>query len=115
MHLARNDLHFARIEEERGVLVVTPLVRELDAQAARRLQETVGDALRGRELAIVCLSHVDEADCSGLAGLVALLKRMAPGGELRLTGAGPAVRALLAATQVDAVLPCRAEPRPLWP
>ncbi len=115
MHFARNDMHFARIEEERGVLVVTPLVRELGAEAARQLQEAAGDAISERSLVIVCLSHVEDVDCSGLAGLVALMKRMAPEGELRLTGAGPAVRALLAVTQVDQVLPCHADPWPLTP
>jgi anti-sigma B factor antagonist len=98
-------MHFARIEEDRGVLIVTPLVRELGAAAARPLRDVVGERVRGRSLAIVCLSHVDAVDCSGLAALVAVLKRMAPGGELRLACAGPAVRALLSATQVDEVFP----------
>jgi hypothetical protein len=42
---------------------------------------------------------------------VAALKRMAPGGELRLAGASPPVRALLAATHLDVVFPVFDDPR----
>ncbi len=95
----------ARFEEARGALVVTPLVRRLDAEAALELRGLVGERARGRSLLVVSLAHVQHVDCSGLAGLVSLLKRMAPGGELRLLSPAPSVRALLAATHLDQVFP----------
>jgi anti-anti-sigma factor len=65
----------------------------------------VGDRARGRAVVVVSLAHVAALDCSGLAGLVSVLKRMAPGGELRLAGANAAARSLLAATHLDEVFP----------
>jgi anti-sigma B factor antagonist len=95
----------ARYEEIRGALVITPLVRRLDAEAAPRFRQTVGPLAAGRPLLIVSLAHVDAVDCSGLAALVAVLKRLAPGGELRLTGANASILALLAATHLDELFP----------
>ena len=95
----------ARFEEIRGALVVTPLVRRLDAEAAPRLRQTVGPLAAGRSLVVISLAHVDAVDCSGLAALVTVLKRLAPGGELRLAAANGSVRALLAATHLDELFP----------
>jgi anti-sigma B factor antagonist len=94
----------ATFEERGGALLVTPLV-DLDAEAAPALRDVVGERARGRARVVVSLAHVGSVDCSGLAGLVSILKRMAPGGELRLAGASRAVRAVLAATHLDAVFP----------
>jgi len=96
---------FARIQEAGGALIVTPLVRELGADAARELRENVGERARGRSLVVVSLVDVEAIECSALAGLVAVLKQMAPGGELRLASARGLVRALLSATRVDEVFP----------
>jgi anti-anti-sigma factor len=93
----------ARFEETSGALLVTPLARELDAEAAPRLREVVGERARGRKLVVLSLDHVANVDCSALAVLVAVLKRMAPDGELRLAGVSAPVRALLAATHLDEV------------
>ena len=95
----------ARFEETRGALLVTPFVRQLDAEAAVELRRLVGERARGRSLLVVSLAHVAHVDCSGLAGLVSLLKRMAPGGELRLVAPNPSVRELLAATHLDQIFP----------
>ena len=95
----------ARFEEARGALMVTLLVRRLDAEAAVELRRLVAGRARGRALLVVSLAHVDHVDCSGLAGLVSLLKQMAPGGELRLASAPPSVRQLLVATHLDQVFP----------
>jgi anti-sigma B factor antagonist len=94
----------ATFEEKGGVLLVTPLV-DLDAEAAPAFRDVVGERARGRDRVVLSLAHVAIVDCSGLAGLVSVLKRMAPGGELRLAEASRSVRALLAATQLDAVFP----------
>jgi anti-sigma B factor antagonist len=95
----------ATFEERGGALLVTPLVASLDAEAAPALRDLVGERARGRARVVLSLAHVSAADCSGLAGLVSVLKRMAPGGELRLAAVSRPVVALLAATHLDAVFP----------
>jgi anti-sigma B factor antagonist len=95
----------ARFDESSGALLVTPLVRDLDAEVAPELRRVLGERAGGRSRVVVSLAHVTRVDCSGLAVLVAVLKRMAPGGELRLAAASPPVRALLAATHLDELFP----------
>jgi anti-anti-sigma factor len=95
----------ARFEEAAGVLVVTPLVRDLDAEVAPELRRAILERARGRRRVVVSLAEVERADCSGLAVLVSALQRMAPGGELSVACASAAVRALLAATHLDALFP----------
>jgi anti-anti-sigma factor len=94
-----------RFEDLRGALLVTPLVRTLDAEVAGELRERVGALATARDLVIVSLAHVREIDASALAALVAILQRMPPRGELRLADVPPAVRAALSLTRLDEVLP----------
>jgi anti-sigma B factor antagonist len=93
-----------RFEETReGALIVTPLVARLDAAAAPALRDTVGPMVSGRRLVVLSLGRIRAIDASGLAALVALLKRMPPAAELKLADVAPAVRAALAATRLDEV------------
>ncbi len=94
-----------RFAEANGALIVTPLVPRLDAESALDFRTAVGAAAAGRRLVVVSLSHVRAMDPSGLAALVSVLQRMAPGGELRIARASPRVRALLASTRLDEVFP----------
>lgn len=94
-----------RFAETHGALIVTPLVPRLDAATAPDFRATVGAAAAGRRIVVVSLSHVHGVDASGLAALVSVLQRMAPGGELRIAHASPRVRALLASTRLDEVFP----------
>lgn len=94
-----------RFAEENGALIVTPLVSRLDAATAPDFRATVGAAAAGRRVLVVSLSHVRGVDASGLAALVSVLQRMAPGGELRIAHASPRVRALLASTRLDELFP----------
>lgn len=94
-----------RFEEARGALVVTPLVRRLDAEVAPELRAAVVEAAHGRPLVVLSLRHVRDVDASGLAALVSILKSLAPGGELRLAHVPPRAAALLALTHLDEVLP----------
>jgi anti-sigma B factor antagonist len=94
-----------RFAEENGALIVTPLVPRLDAATAPDFRLTVGAAAAGRRILVVSLSHVRTVDASGLAALVSVLQRMAPGGELRIAHAPPRVRALLASTRLDELFP----------
>lgn len=83
---------------------MTPLAA-LDAEAAPELRRVVGERASGRSLVVVSLAQVREVDSSGLAGLLAVLKRMAPGGELRLAAVPPRTRDILMATHLDEVFP----------
>jgi anti-sigma B factor antagonist len=95
-----------RFEETRaGALVVTPLARRLDASVAPELCERVGEMIGERRIVVLSLLHVRAVDASGLAALVTLLKRMPPGGELRLASVDARVGALLALTRLDEVFP----------
>ncbi len=94
-----------RFAETNGTLIVTPLVARLDAATAPDFRATVGAAAAGRRLVVVSLSHVRAVDASGLAALVSVLQRMAPGGELRIAHASARIRALLASTRLDEVFP----------
>lgn len=98
-----------RFEEDHGALLVTPLVRRLDAEIAPELRQAVVEAVGGRRLVVLSLRHVGAVDASGLAALVAILKSLAPGGELRLAHVHPRVAALLARTHLDEVLPTFAD------
>jgi anti-anti-sigma factor len=95
----------ARFEEDAGALVVTPLVRDLDAEVAPELRRLLADRAGGRACVVLSLVHVRRIDCSALAVLVAVLKRMPPGSELRVVGATGSVRALIAATHLDELFP----------
>jgi anti-sigma B factor antagonist len=94
-----------RFEEVRGALVITPLVDHLDAETAPELRDAVAPHVAGRRLAVLSLSRVRRVDASGLAALVAILKRMPPGGELRLAGADERTARLLTLTRLDEVFP----------
>jgi anti-sigma B factor antagonist len=94
-----------RFEEVRGALVITPLVDRLDAETAPELRDTVAPQVAGRRLAVVSLARVRRLDASGLAALVAILKRMPPGSELRLAGVDARAARLLSLTRLDEVFP----------
>lgn len=95
-----------RFDETDGALVVTPLVRRIDAEVAPALRDAVEPMLAAeRRLVVLSLAHVRSVDASGLAALVAILRLIPPGGELRLAHVAPSVRALLALTRLDEVFP----------
>ncbi len=85
--------------------MVTPLAPRLDAETAPWFRDQVGALAEGRRVVVVDLAHVQAVDPSGLAALVYVLKRMAPGGDLRLLRAAPRIRALLTLTRLDEVFP----------
>ncbi len=103
-------MYSARFEESGGALLVTPLAPRLDAVAAPEFRDVVGAHARGRALLVISLEHVTYLDESGLAALVAVLKRMAPGGVVRLVKARPRIRALLEATFLDELFPVFDDP-----
>ena len=92
-----------RFEDRGGALVVTPLARRIDAEVAVEFRRAVVEAAQGRPLVVLSFLHVRSVDASGLAALVAILKALAPAGELRLVHVQPRVAALLALTRLDEV------------
>ena len=94
-----------RFDQLGSALIVTPLLRSLDAAAAPAFVDAVGQQVRDRLRVVVSLAHVTSLDASGLAALVAVHQLMPAGSELRLAHAPPPVRALLEATSLDLVFP----------
>jgi anti-sigma B factor antagonist len=94
-----------RFEQLGSALVVTPLVRRLDAAVAPELVATIADHVRSRPRVVLSLASVVAVDASGLAALVAIHQAMPPGSQLRLAHAPPSVRALLEATSLDHLFP----------
>jgi anti-sigma B factor antagonist len=92
-------------EQRGGALVITPRIKRLDAQAAAGFRDAVGERVKGAQLVVVSLTDVTFIDSSGLAALISVLKRVPPGGQLRLAHANSAVRSLLTLTRLGKVFP----------
>ncbi len=95
-----------RFEEQQGLLVVTVLEKRLDAVAAPGFRAQMAERGAGRSVVVVDLGQVQFIDSSGLAALISVLKRLAPGGSLRLAGASSGVISLLQLTRLDRVFKC---------
>ena len=94
-----------RFEEQQGILVVIPLEARIDAIAAPAFRATVGDKAAGRSAVVLDLTAVTFIDSSGLAAVISVLKRLAPGGSLRIAAPPPAVKTLLQVTRLQKIFP----------
>ena len=94
-----------KFEETEGALVVTPGAKRLDALVAADFRTLVGDRAARANIVVVALGEVLFVDSSGLAALISVLKRLAPGGQVRLAQASKAVRTLLSITHLEQVFP----------
>ena len=94
-----------RFEEKEGVLVVTPLAARLDAIAAPEFRSQVGERAQGRAALVLDLGKVAFIDSSGLAAVISVLKRLAPGGSLRVVAPNDAVKSLLKITRLEKIFP----------
>jgi anti-sigma B factor antagonist len=94
-----------RFEESAGALVVTALGARLDAMEAPDFRARVGEQAQGRRLLVLDASAISFVDSSGLAAIISVHKRLAPGGVLRLVGASDAVKTLLRITRLEKVFP----------
>ncbi len=104
-----------KFEERGGVLFITPLAARLDATVAPAFRDSARELAHGRSLVVVSMSQVNAIDASGAAALVSILKRMAPGGELRLAGASPTVRSFLSELGLDELFPAFEDAAPPLP
>ena len=91
------------LEAPAGTVVLKPTVTRLDAVAARDFRPGAVEAAKGRSLVILILEDVAFIDSTGLGCLVSILKAVTSGGQVRLVGIQPSVRALLALTRLDRV------------
>lgn len=95
-----------RFDEQQGVLVVTVQDKRLDAMAAPAFRTQLGERVAGRAVVVLDLGQVQFIDSSGLAALISVLKKLPPGGSLRLARASTGVVSLLQLTRLDRVFPC---------
>ena len=86
-------------------VVIRPTCRRLDAASAVDFRAEAGAAVDGSPLVVVHLGGVEFIDSSGLGSLVSLIKRLPPGGTIRLAEVPESVRTLLRMTRLDKVLP----------
>ena len=73
-------------------VVVTPRIARIDAKAAPAFRAAALELVRDRKNVVVMMSRVEAVDSTGLGCLVAMLKAVPPGAQLRLVGLRPAVR-----------------------
>ena len=94
-----------RFDEMDGVLVVVPLARQLDIVNASQFCDATLDRLSERALVVLDLGAVRFMDSSGIACLVRMIKRMPPGGQLRLATVDRKVETLLVMTRLAPLFP----------
>ncbi len=83
-------------------LVITVDQPRLDAVAAAQFRATLDPLLADHpERILLDMAPVGFVDSTGLGVLVAMLKRMGPGGKVAVVGAAPGVRRLFELTRLD--------------
>lgn len=88
-----------------GALVVRVDLARLDAVAAPAFRDALLPAAAGRRKVVLDLDRVRFLDSSGVAALVSTLKKLEPGGQVRLVGAHDEVRQVLKLTRLEKVFP----------
>lgn len=96
--MIKTDLH------EDGILILTLTENRLDAANTPQFRELVIEQLKNGLSRIVLNMHtVQFVDSSGLGGLVSILKRIGPVGDLVLVGLAPNVLKTFTLTRMDRV------------
>ncbi len=96
--MIKTDLH------EDGILILTLTENRLDAANIPQFRELVIEQLKNGLSRIVLNMHtVQFVDSSGLGGLVSILKRIGPVGDLVLVGLAPNVLKTFTLTRMDRV------------
>ncbi|SEP69257.1 anti-sigma B factor antagonist [Azotobacter beijerinckii] len=96
--MIKTDLH------EDGILILTLTENRLDAANTPQFRELVIEQLKNGLSRIVLNMHtVQFVDSSGLGGLVSILKRIGPMGDLVLVGLAPNVLKTFTLTRMDRV------------
>ncbi len=92
-------------EEIRDTVAILKLVGRLDAPVVKILKDKVNDLLqRGQKNLVFDMADVTFMDSSGLGGMVAALRAVSQaGGDIRIAGLQPRVRALFELTRLHQV------------
>lgn len=78
-----------------GAIVVQVQCSALDADTSKAFRKKIKDSLEGKKQVVLDLSSLTLVDSSGLGVLIACLRQVsAAGGDLKLCGLSPQVRAL---------------------
>ncbi|MDV7213399.1 STAS domain-containing protein [Azotobacter beijerinckii] len=87
---------------EDGIHILTLVDNRLDAANTPQFRETMTDQIKnGASRIILDMSAIQFLDSSGLGGLVSVLKRMSPIGDLVLVGLHPNVLKTFQLTKMD--------------
>lgn len=101
------------VQRERGVTVVAPTAKRLDATVAPSFKKAVVDLVEAGDTRLVLdLSGVEFLDSSGLGAMVSILKALGNRGTVLVCGVQGAVLSLFQLTRMDkvfAILPTRAD------
>ena len=92
------------VSRERGIAVVAPAVKRLDASVAPAFRQAVLQLVEAGDTRLVLdLGGLEFLDSSGLGAMVALLKGLGSRGALVVCGVHGAVRSLFQLTRMDKV------------
>jgi anti-sigma B factor antagonist len=101
------------VSRDRGVAVVAPTVRRLDASVAPAFKQAVVAVIeQGESRLVLDLEQVEFLDSSGLGAMVSILKALGAKGSVAVCNAKGAVLSLFKLTRMDKVftiLPGREE------
>lgn len=101
------------VSHERGVAVLAPTARRLDASVAPAFKEAAVQVIAGGVTRVVLdLDHVDFLDSSGLGAMVSILKALGSRGAIAVCNVKGSVLSLFQLTRMDKVfdiLPSRAD------
>jgi len=88
--------------QHNAVTILSPQVHRIEASNAQTFKNALIDVIsRGSTKIVLDLHHVDFMDSSGLAALLAILKRLGQNGRIALFGVSANVRKLFAITRLD--------------
>lgn len=101
------------VQRERGVAVIAPRIKRLDAQVAPAFKQAVVALVEAGDTRIVFdLQQVEFVDSSGLGALVAVLRAIGGRGAMAVCNMHAAVATLFKLTRMDkvfAIVPGRAD------
>ena len=90
--------------ERTTAVVLTPHSKKIDASVALDFKTQLLELVEtGKNRMILNLKEVDFIDSSGLGALVSVLKKLPPGGGIKLVAVKESVRSILELTQLDRV------------
>ena len=96
---------YARVDEENEVAVVALAAKTLDADNARVLRDGLHDVVARTHQVVLDLAELELVDSSGLGAILCCLRDVTgDGGDLKVCGLAPAVRAVFDLVRLHRVL-----------